>query len=105
MSAATRDPPVANVDPSAQSGDHAELRGTAPRAGSVLADRYRLVRQLGSGGMGSVWEAEHTQLGTTVAVKLIKPQLLDNPRARERFVREARSAAGLRSPYVVQIFD
>ncbi|MEM7152476.1 MAG: serine/threonine-protein kinase [Myxococcota bacterium] len=79
--------------------------GTPLEAGAVLADRYRLVRILGRGGMGAVWEAEHTSLGTPVAVKLIKPELADGERTRARFLREARSAAGLRSPHVVQIFD
>jgi serine/threonine protein kinase len=77
----------------------------APQSDRVLADRYRLVRLLGRGGMGSVWEAEHVALGTPVAIKLIRPELADGQRARERFLREARAAAGLRSPHVVQIFD
>lgn len=73
-------------------------------AGSVLAGRYRLVRLVGRGGMGSVWEGEHLTLHTPVAVKLINPGSADE-RARARFLREAQAAAGLRSPHVVQIFD
>ncbi len=73
--------------------------------GSVLAGRYRLERLIGKGGMGAVWEAEHTSLGHALAIKLIKPELAGNERSRGRFLREARAAAGLRSPYVVQIFD
>jgi len=74
-------------------------------AGAVLAGRYRLDRLIGKGGMGAVWEAEHTSLGHSVAIKLIKPELAGNERSRGRFLQEARAAAGLRSPYVVQIFD
>lgn len=73
-------------------------------AGTVLAGRYRLVRLVGRGGMGSVWEGEHLTLHTPVALKLINPGSADE-RARARFLREAQAAAGLRSPHVVQIFD
>lgn len=73
--------------------------------GTVLAQKYKLRRLLGQGGMGSVWIAEHLSLGTDVAVKMIDPVIAQNPAHRERFVREARSAAGLRSQNVVQILD
>lgn len=75
------------------------------QAGRELAGRYRLVSLLGQGGMGSVWKAEHLSLGSDVAVKLIDPAIAQNEQARERFVREARAAAKLRSPHVVQILD
>lgn len=75
------------------------------QAGRELAGRYRLVSLLGQGGMGSVWRAEHLALGSDVAVKLIDPAIADNEQARERFVREAKAAAKLRSPHVVQILD
>ena len=75
------------------------------RAGRVLADRYRLVRLIGRGGMGAVWEAEHLALGTPVAIKLIKPELAEGEHARARFLHEARAAASLRGPHVVQILD
>jgi serine/threonine-protein kinase len=55
--------------------------------------------------MGSVWRSEHLTLGSDVAVKLIDPAIAGNEQARERFVREARAAAKLRSPHVVQILD
>ncbi len=73
--------------------------------GDIIADRYRIVSKLGEGGMGSVWLAEHQALGAAVAVKLIDPDIADDPSSLARFVREARSAAQLRSPYVVQIHD
>ena len=81
------------------------IQTRAPEPGLVLADRYRLIERVGHGGMGTVWRGEHLTLHTPVAIKLINPALLDNPQMRERFVREARAAATLRSPHVVQIFD
>jgi serine/threonine-protein kinase len=74
-------------------------------AGHVIAGRYRLVQRLGQGGMGSVWSAEHLELRSKVAVKLIVPRYANDPDMLSRFVREARAAAALRSPHVVQIFD
>jgi eukaryotic-like serine/threonine-protein kinase len=74
-------------------------------AGTVVADHLRLVRQLGSGGMGSVWIAEQTRLGQHVAVKFLSTALLDHESARSRFDREAKLAAKIKSPHVVQIHD
>src|SRR5690242_17041836 len=76
-----------------------------PSAAQVLAGKYRLVHQLGKGGMGSVWLAHHLTLQSPVAIKLIEPQIAANPEALTRFMREARAAAALRSPHVVQILD
>jgi len=73
--------------------------------GRILAQRYRLIDKLGEGGMGSVWRAEHLELGTLVAVKLISQEVVANPEAFARFRREAHAAAALRSPHVVQILD
>ncbi len=75
------------------------------QAGRILADRYQLVSLIGQGGMGSVWRAEHLTLGSAVAVKLIDPQIAHSKEAQARFVREARAAASLRSPHVVQVLD
>ncbi len=75
------------------------------KAGRELAGRYRLTSLLGQGGMGSVWRADHLTLGSEVAIKLIDPTIAGSEQARERFVREAQSAAKLRSPHVVQILD
>jgi serine/threonine-protein kinase len=76
-----------------------------PEAGQVVGGRYRLVRPLGEGGMASVWAAEHMTMGNLLAIKIISPELLQYPVAIARFNREARAAAKLRSPYVVQMFD
>jgi serine/threonine protein kinase len=65
---------------------------------------YRLVRRVGSGGMGTVFEAEDMGLGHRVALKLLHPHVARRPGAVERFLREGRSAARIRHPNVVQVF-
>jgi eukaryotic-like serine/threonine-protein kinase len=71
----------------------------------VLSGKYRLERELGRGGMGSVWLAQHLTLRSPVAIKLIDPEIATNHEALSRFLREAQAAASLRSPHVVQILD
>jgi serine/threonine protein kinase len=71
----------------------------------VLAGRYRLERRLEAGGMGTIWRAEHLVLQAPVAVKLIDRHAVPDEDTVDRFLREAKSAAALRSPHVVQILD
>jgi eukaryotic-like serine/threonine-protein kinase len=71
----------------------------------ILDGKYRLVRQLVEGGMGSVWFAEHLSLHSPIAVKLIAKEIADTEEGLQRFLREARTAASIRSPHVVQILD
>ena len=73
--------------------------------GVVLGGRYRLIRQLVEGGMGSVWYAEHLTLRSPVAVKLITLDGNCSEESAQRFLLEARAGAALRSPHVVQILD
>ncbi len=73
--------------------------------GALVADKYRLTRILGKGGMGSVWEGIHISLGTRVAVKFIEAQYAGSTEARRRFENEARAAAKLRSKHVVKVYD
>ncbi len=73
--------------------------------GSVVNGKYRLVRILGDGGMGSVYEALHAVLGTRVAIKVLHPELARRTGLVERFLQEARVAAQIRSPHVVQVID
>ena len=74
-------------------------------AGRIVAAKYCLLYELGRGGMGSVWLAEHLTLRSHVAVKLIDPALAASGDVLRRFEREARAAATLRSPHVVQVLD
>jgi serine/threonine-protein kinase len=71
----------------------------------VLVGRYRLDERLGAGGMGSIWRAQHLVLAAPVAVKLIDREAVPDEETLQRFMREAQSAATLRSPHVVQILD
>ena len=71
----------------------------------LLGDRYRIVRCLGTGGFGSVYEAEEVDSGLRVAVKVLHHTALVDARMRERFLQEARMIAKLRSPHVVRLYD
>src|ERR1700757_1619933 len=77
-----------------------------PAADVTLADgRYRLEQRLGAGGMASVWLALDERLGRPVAVKIVADTLADDEQWVRRFKREARAAAMLSHPGVVQVFD
>jgi serine/threonine-protein kinase len=65
-----------------------------PTAGEMIGP-YRIVRRLGGGGMGVVYEAADEALNRQVAVKVIAPDLAENPAFRERFTREALALAAL----------
>jgi serine/threonine-protein kinase len=73
--------------------------------GYVIAGKYRLTEKLGQGGMGAVWRADHLTLNAPVAVKLLDPSIANTEEGLARFMREAQSAAALRSTHVVQTFD
>lgn len=66
---------------------------------------YRILRQLGVGGMGRVFEAEDVDLRRRVALKVPSPETAANPIARARFLREARAAASLRNDHIVTVFQ
>ena len=74
--------------------------------GIDLPPRYENPRLLATGGMGSVWCAQDTVLGRAVAIKVLAEGYADDPRARLRFMREARAAGRLSGhPNVVTVFD
>ncbi|MFZ5894538.1 MAG: serine/threonine-protein kinase [Myxococcota bacterium] len=73
-------------------------------AGEVIADRYRLQRELGRGGMGVVWLAHSLVLGVDVALKLIRASV-SGPGVASRMAREAHAAARLGHPALVRVFD
>lgn len=74
----------------------------------VLPERleyYRPIKVLGQGGMGTVYLAEDTRLGREVAIKTLRPELAINAQAKERFLREARSAAKLEHDHIIPIYS
>jgi hypothetical protein len=76
-----------------------------PSPGTVLDGKYRLVRQLGEGGMGIVFEADHIRLRQPFAIKVLQPEFASEREFLMRFEREARAAAQLRGPHIVRVFD
>lgn len=76
-----------------------------PSAGECIAGRYRLEGPLGEGGMGSVWRARHLELDAPIAVKFQHAHRARSRGAAERFRKEARAAARLKSPNVVRVVD
>jgi len=71
-----------------------------PRCGA-----YELVRELGSGGMGTVWEGRHSTLGRRVAVKVLHERFTRNPELLARFIREGMAAARIEHPHVASVYD
>lgn len=67
--------------------------------------RYELIAELGEGGMGQVFKARHKMMKRTVALKTIRPELINHPEAVKRFAKEARAAARLSHPNIVTAFD
>ncbi|WP_437278375.1 cytochrome c peroxidase [Sorangium sp. So ce375] len=76
-----------------------------PAPGEIIANKYRVERTLGRGGMGVVLAAEHLALRQPVALKLLLPGSVRSRDAVERFLREARAAASLQSRHVVRVLD
>lgn len=75
------------------------------QVGRVLGGRYQLEVCIGSGGMGEIYRARRLHIGDTVAVKVLRPDVIGNEKTRQRFYREARAAAMLHHPNAVVIHD
>jgi serine/threonine protein kinase len=71
----------------------------------IIAGRFRIECEIGTGGMGTVYRATHLGLERPVAVKIIKPEFAADKDVTERFMREARTMARLRHPHAAMIFD
>jgi serine/threonine-protein kinase len=73
--------------------------------GQVLADRYRVVRLIGEGGMGQVYEAQHVNINKRFALKLLRPEIVSNVEAVARFRQEAWSASSIGHENIIEIED
>ena len=73
--------------------------------GEILDNRYEIVQRLGAGGMGEVYLATHTHLGSQRVIKVVHPQISGNTDARDRFLREARAATKVHHPNVATLHD
>jgi serine/threonine-protein kinase len=76
----------------------------APTLGSCIG-QYRLVREIGHGGMGIIYEAIHDEIGRHAAIKMLLPRFVDDPRYVRRFLNEARTISRVSHPGLVQIYD
>lgn len=79
--------------------------GGGDLVGTVLADRYRILRKLGEGAMGAVYLGEHLRMGRKDAIKVISRAMAGSTEALARFEREARNASFINHPHVCQIYD
>jgi serine/threonine-protein kinase len=88
--------------------DGTALRGTSPSAdlvGSIIADRYNVIRKLGQGGMGQVYLVEHVKMGRKSALKVMHPGMVKDVDAITRFNREAANASRISHPNVAAVYD
>ncbi|MCX5255840.1 protein kinase [Streptomyces canus] len=92
-------------DPEATGGGMSDAPELWGNGGLVGDGRYRLTRRLGRGGMAEVFAAEDVRLGRTVAVKLLRADLAEDPTSKARFTREAQSVAGLNHHAIVAVYD
>src|SRR5690349_13337246 len=103
--------PSTSPDAAPDPANAAGCRGSSRRVASeavldvVLGQRYRVVRLLGQGGMGAVYEAEDTREGRTVAVKVITGDLGRSTTLLGRFEQERRAAAAIDSPHIARFLD
>src|SRR5437764_1187892 len=90
---------------------HGHAKSTGGKLSRVMPDRgeriaqYEVIAPIARGGMGAVYRARDLRLGREVALKLLSPELSEDPGFRARFESEWRTAAALRHPNILPIFD
>src|SRR3954465_4719238 len=82
-----------------------ENRTTIPHPGALISGKYRLLRLLGAGGMGSVWAARNELTDRDFAVKFLLPTLAQSKEALNRFFLEARACGQIKHPAIVDVYD
>ncbi|MGH7280873.1 MAG: serine/threonine-protein kinase [Polyangiaceae bacterium] len=92
--------PISANDPASE-----RLRELEAIIGKTVSDRYRITALIGSGGMGAVYEAEHTGIGKKVAIKFLTREAARENTVASRFAREARAASAIESEHIVTVFD
>ena len=107
---ATREPSAANVaERLVSSGKltkfQAKLLLSGKHRGFIIKDKYKILDQVGSGGMGKVFLCEHLILRRRVALKTLNSSQLSDPSAVDRFMREARAIAALDDPNIIRVYD
>jgi eukaryotic-like serine/threonine-protein kinase len=73
--------------------------------GETINAKYRILRLIGDGGMGSVYEARHELLGSNVALKFLHPEIAEQESLKQRFLQEARVSSSIRNPHIVRTLD
>jgi tRNA A-37 threonylcarbamoyl transferase component Bud32 len=81
------------------------MSNEALQPGQLIEDTYRIVRRVGEGGMGEVYEAAHARLSGRYAIKLLLREVASDPTLMARFQREAQITSSLRHPNIVQVLD
>ncbi len=81
------------------------LKDPLVESGRVIGKKYRLIRTLGEGGMGTVYEAENTWTGRRVALKILRQELTRRPKVVDRFLQEGRSTTMVAHPNIVDVLD
>lgn len=101
-------PPVSNVATRAESSDSSQLQATDPHSsliGVTLVGRYQVIRKIGQGGMGAVYEALHLSIGKRVAVKVLLEKFAKREAIIARLEQEARLATSIRHQHIIDIND
>src|SRR5581483_3868518 len=95
---------AARLHPPGSAGAATTVQSMTELVGRQLGP-YRVIGQLGQGGMATAYLAEQPSLGRRVVLKVLLPHLVQDPDLRRRFLQEARTAARLEHPHVVPIYD